>query len=143
MHMSATAKYEITQEDGRICVHAKGKTRAGLFTSAMHGLFAAMKPQHHEGEAPKNERSFSVEAESAEALLVKMLNEALEVSTERKETCDELKLSLITDKKVEGSFVGCEVTLFDQPIASATDHGLTVSKNEETGEWEATICFQQ
>ena len=131
------------EDEGKVCIKARGKTRAGLFTSAMMGLFNAMKPNHHEDGGQKNERSFSVEADTPEALLVNMLNEAIAVSTAHGETCEELKLNLITDTKAEGQFVGCSVSHFEQPVSAATDHELEVRKNEETGDWEADICFDE
>ncbi len=141
--MPAVPRYEIVpMEEGKVCIKARGKTRAGLFTSAMMGLFQAMGPRHHEGDVPKNERSFSIDAETPESLLVGLLNEAIAVSTAHGEVCEELKLDLITDTKVEGSFVGCSVAHFSQPVVAATDHNLEVRKNEETGDWEADICFE-
>jgi SHS2 domain-containing protein len=141
--MAAEPRYEIVpMEEGKVCIKARGKTRAGLFTSAMMGLFNAMKPARQEGEVPKNERKFSIEAETPEVLLVRLLNEAIVVSTAHGESCEELKLDLITDTKAEGLFVGCSVTNFGQPIVAATDHNLEVRKNEETGDWEADICFE-
>ncbi|MBD3251584.1 hypothetical protein GF380_03995 [Candidatus Uhrbacteria bacterium] len=140
--MPSEAKFEIEElEDGKICVLAKGKTRAGLFNSAMHGLFAAMKPEHHP-EGKKEPRTFSVSSDTPEALLVDMLNEALVLSTANREACEELKLDLITDKKAEGSFQGCEVTQFHRPILSALDHQLEIVKDPDTGEWSARICFE-
>jgi SHS2 domain-containing protein len=143
-HMPAEPRYEIVpMHEGKICIKARGKTRAGLFTSAMMGLFNAMSPALHQGEdAIKNERKFSVEAETPESLLVRLLNEAIAVSTAHGESCEELKLDLITDTKAEGSFVGCSASSFGKPVAAATDHELKVRKNEETGDWEADICFE-
>jgi SHS2 domain-containing protein len=139
-HMPAEPRYEIVPlEEGKVCIKARGKTRAGLFTSAMMGLFHTMQPVKPREDVQKNERPFSIEAETPEALLVRLLNEALVVSTAHNEA---LQLKLITDTKAEGSFVGCAVTHFGQPVVAATDHNLEVKKNEETGDWEADICFE-
>jgi SHS2 domain-containing protein len=135
----AEHKYEISKDGGQIAIKAFGKTRAGLFTCATHALFEAMGPVRHPEHIDRNERGFSVTAESPEILLAKLLNEVLKVSAEHQETCEELRLNLITDKKVEGAFVGCAVTHFDQPVIKAPHEAVVVSKNEQTGEWEAEI----
>lgn len=135
----AEHKYEISKENGQIYIKAFGKTRAGLFTCATHALFEAMGPVRHPENVERNEHGFSVEAESGEILLAKLLNEVLQVSAKHQQTCEELRLNLITDKKVEGAFVGCAITHFDQPIIQAPHEAVTVKKNEETGEWEAEI----
>lgn len=135
----ADHKYEISKEDGQIRIKAFGKTRAGLFTCATHALFEAMGPVRHPENADRTEHGFSVEAETPEVLLAKLLNQVLEVSSKHQQTCEELRLNLITDKKAEGAFVGCAVTHFDQPVIDTPHEAVSVKKNEETGEWEAEI----
>lgn len=135
----AEHKYEISKENGQIFIKAFGKTRAGLFTCATHALFQAMGPVRHPEHIDRNEHGFAVEADSAEVLLAKLLNEVLQVSAKHQETCEELRLNLITDKKAEGAFVGCAVTHFDQPVIQTPHEAVAVKKNEQTGEWEAEI----
>lgn len=137
--MSDAPKYQIVHEGDHVVITAYGKTRAGLFTAAMHALFEAMEPARHPENDAQNERTFSVEAESPEILLAKMLDNAIQVADQNSETCQELRLNLITNTKVEGSFMGCAVTHFAKPVTGTADEGLTVKKNETTGEWEAVI----
>lgn len=137
----AEHKYEISKENSQIHIKAFGKTRAGLFTCATHALFEAMGPVRHPDQVERNERGFAVEADTSEILLAKLLNEVLRVSATHQETCEELRLNLITDKKAEGAFVGCAVTHFDQPVIQAPHEAVSVKKNEETGEWEAVITI--
>lgn len=139
--MAAEPRFEIIPQGDVICIKARGKTRAGLFSSAVKGLFVAMRPQRNDEEAQKSERPFAVKADSTESLLFKLLNEAIIVSTVHQETCEEIKLDLITDTNAEGQFVGCALTDFNQQIVGVSDQRLDVKKDEETGEWEATICF--
>lgn len=139
----AEYKYEVSKEDGQIHIKAFGKTRAGLFTCATHALFEAMSPVRHPENIDRSERGFAVEAESPEILLAKLLNEVLSVSAKHQETCEELRLNLITDKKAEGAFVGCAVTHFDRPVIEAPHEAVVVRKNEQTGEWEADIRISE
>jgi SHS2 domain-containing protein len=143
MRMTSQPKFEIIPQGDGVCVKARGKTRAGLIASAMHGLFSAMKPVRPQEQAQKSEHPFAVEAATTEELLVRLLNEAIAVSREHGESCEELQFKLVTDTKAQGSFVGCAVTHFETPVAAAADRDLRVKKNEETGEWEAEICLER
>lgn len=139
----AEHKYEISKENGQIYIKAFGKTRAGLFTCATHALFEAMGPVRHPENVDRNEHGFAVEADDAEVLLAKLLNEALMVSAKHQETCEELRLNLITDKKVQGAFVGCAVTHFDQPVIQTPHEAVSVDRDMDTGEWVAEIRITQ
>ena len=140
--MSEERKYEISHEGDHVIIHAYGKTRAGLFTNATKALFEAVKPNVHEQhEDDKSQHVFTLEEESAEKLLARLMNEAILVASNQHEVCEDLKLSLITDTKAEGHFVGCRLIDMGHPVAAALEDGLSVSKNDETGEWEAVIRF--
>lgn len=131
--------YDISREGDSIVIRAHGKTRAGLFTAATHALFDVMQPNHRSDEPERHQHDFSFEAKTPEILLSNLLNEGIRVSNTHLETCEELKLDLITDKQVNGHFVGCGVTHFDKPIVSTDHEKIVISKNAETGEWETTI----
>jgi len=140
--MSSRQPYEFTEQDGKRCILARGRTRAGLFTSAMQGVFALMRPgQIHEG-VHRNERPFSFEAESPEHLLAGLMNEAITVADTHGETCEEIKFTLITDKKATGSFTNCGHTSFSSPAVSIRGEALQIKKNDITGDWEAVICLE-
>jgi SHS2 domain-containing protein len=132
-------RYTLEQEKGGIHIHAIGKTRAGLFTAASHALFEAMKPGKFVETAEQNQRDFHLQEATSEALLSKLMNEGLRVAKDYKEACQELRLNLITDTKLEGSFVGCEVTHFDHPVESSSASAISVAKDDMTGEWHADI----
>ncbi|MFA5129369.1 MAG: archease [Patescibacteria group bacterium] len=136
-------KYQIDRHEGYTVIHAQGKTRPGLFTAVSHALFEAMQPGKFIEDAPQNQRSFSFEDESSEALLAKMVDEGIRVASDHKEACQELRLNLITDKKVEGSFMACEVTHFDSPLKESDKASISVKKDEATGEWQAEIRISQ
>ncbi len=140
--MSSRQPYEFTQQEGKRCILARGRTRAGLFTSAMQGVFALMRPgQIHEG-TKRNERNFLFEAESPEHLLAGLMNEAISVADTHGETCEEIKFTLITDKKAVGSFTNCGHTTFEKPAVSIRGETLKITKNDVTGDWEAVICLE-
>lgn len=140
--MSEERNYTISHEGDHTIVHAYGKTRAGLFTNATKALFKAVRPNlHPQEEDEKSQHSFALEESTAEALLARLMNEAILVTANKQEVCEDLKLSLITDTKAEGHFVGCRLIDMEHPVSAAIEDGLRVFKNEETGEWEATIRF--
>jgi len=58
------------------------------------------------------------------------------------ETCEEVKFTLITDKKAEGAFTNCGQTTFSSPAVAIHGDKLNISKNDVTGEWEAVICLE-
>jgi SHS2 domain-containing protein len=134
--------YEFTEQEGKRCILARGRTRAGLFTSAMQGIFALMRPGRPAEHAEKVERPFAFEAESPEHLLARMMNEAIVVADTHGETCEEVKFTLITDKKAEGAFTNCGQTTFSSPAVAIHGDKLNISKNDVTGEWEAVICLE-
>ncbi len=137
--------YEILPHTGDLRVRLTGKTKAGLFQSALKGMFAAAGPRYVNDVEPENrviqERHFSVEGASAVDILVNLLNEAISLSDIHHESYEDIKFSLVTDAKAEGYFVDRAVRGFDTQIKAATHHNLSLQKREDTGEWEATVTF--
>ena len=134
--------YELVEQAGKRCILARGKTRAGLYASAMQGVFALMRPGKVHDDAKRIERQFGLEADSPEHLLARILNEAVAVADAHGETCEEIRFTLVTDKKAEGSFTHCGHTAFESPAMAIRGEGLKIAKNDVTGEWEAVICLE-
>lgn len=138
--------YDILPRTDGLQIRVFGKTKVGLFQSALKGLFAAAEPHFVNAIEPAdrllNERQFSVQGNSAEELLVNLLNEVIALSDANQESYEEFKFSLITDTKAEGYVVDRPVKGFDAKPIAATAQDLKLVKNEEKGEWEATIRFE-
>jgi SHS2 domain-containing protein len=130
------------EREGKRCIVARGRTRAGLYASAMQGVFALMRPGKIAEDTERVERPFGFEAETAEHLLARILNEAIAVADTHGETCEEVKFTLVTDKKAEGAFTNCGHTAFVAPAVAIHGEGLQIKKNDVTGEWEAVICLE-
>ncbi len=130
--------FEILRENGDVAVRAHAGTRAGLVIAALQGMFAVAEPQLTASEE-KSERPFSVEADDFPKLLVETLERARAVAAERGEAYDDIRFTLITDKKAEGMFVGRAASGSISTIKTVALRTIPVEKNEE-GEWEATIA---
>ena len=134
-----TSAYEILPHASDLKVKATGTTRAGFLVGAMRGMFATAGAKWVE-DAPEAERPFKITANDFETLLVDLLGSALAASAANSEAYEDIKFTLITDKKAEGAFVGRKVSGFKKRIMAAAKHDLAIAKNE-TGAWESTITF--
>lgn len=132
--------YELLPHTADVRVRVRASTRAGLIAASLQGMFAAAEPKL--GAAEETERPFSIDAPDFAQLLVGFLNDALQKAAANGETYEDVRISLITDKKLQGAFIGRPATGFATPIAAATDKELKVEKNEN-GEWETTITFEK
>lgn len=115
-------------------VFAAGSTRAGLYTAALQGWFAAPEQLAGDDDSPKVERLFKLEAGDAVALMKAILSEADRAAKEHGETYEDVSFTLVTDKKAEGAFVGHKGPA---PKCSLKDMS-PIEKNED-GEWVTTI----
>jgi len=129
--------FETLDKGGKKTVLAKATTRAGLATAALQGLGAIAGGKTSELDA-KIERPFSVVAVNFGALLATMLNSAAKNAAEHGESYDDVKFTLITEKKAEGAFVGRPSTGVTVPGDAHVAHDVT--KNE-AGEWETSVSF--
>lgn len=131
--------FEIVPTDGGFMVQATGITRAGLMTAALKGVFAPMEPQAEAGAMPQ-ERSFDVSVEDPNQLVRVFLEAALEAAKAHREAYDELRFSLITDKKAIGVFIGKSAT-FQATVTVAKEPAIEIKKND-VGAWETSIPLE-
>lgn len=124
--------------EGGKALRVRATTRAGLVTAALQGLMAAAKPRTAEIDE-KTERPFSVASDDFGKLLADLLSEAARASAEHKEAYEDIRFTLITDKKAEGAFVGRPAQGFGAP-PKGTRGPAEVAKNE-AGEWETTLTL--
>lgn len=101
-------------------------------------MFEAVKPEYVEG-SERVERKFSIMADSSEALLVDLLNEAVSLSDSFHEAYEEVVFESVTETEAEGAFMGRPVSAFEVQIKAVTHHNLEVVQSD--GKWEATITF--
>jgi hypothetical protein len=123
---------------GGSAIRVRATTRAGLVTAALQGLMAAASPRTSEIDE-KKERPFSVSAGDFGALLADLLTAAATAAIGNNEAYDDIRFTLITDKKAEGAFVGRPATGFKTAPAGAKVPP-EVAKNE-AGEWETTVAL--
>ena len=129
-------EFDLIGDDG---VKVRATTRAGLVTASVQGLMAAAGTRVSDNlDEPKLERNFSVSAADFNALLAQLLTMAAKSSVENKEAYEDVRFTLITDKKAEGALVGRPAKGFRMPVATLK-LSADVAKNEG-GEWETTIA---
>ncbi len=122
--------------EGGKAVRVRATTRAGLVTAAIQGLMASAKARTAEIDE-KTERPFAVASDDFGKLLAELLAAAARASQEHKEAYEDVRFTLITDKKAEGAFVGKPAEGFGS-LPKAPRGPAVVAKNE-AGEWETTL----
>lgn len=136
LYFRGMKEFDLIGDDG---VKVRATTRAGLVTAAVQGLMAAAGTRVSDSlDEPKLERTFSVSAADFNALLTQLLTTAAKSSVDNKEAYEDVRFTLITDKKAEGALVGRPAKGFRMPVASLK-LSADVAKNEG-GEWETTIA---
>lgn len=133
--------HELQPHKGGVDLLIKASTKAGLVGAALQGFAEAMGPQYAQDEetARITERPFKVEAEDFSSLLAALLREAHHQAVPAKESYDEARLALITDRKVTGELLGRQVTGFHHKAVKVRD-GFAVQRNEHN-EWQTTITL--
>ena len=133
-------------KDGATVVRVVATTRAGFMQAALEGMFAAaglnFAKMTEEGQPPATdkERHFSVQSADFTGLLAAFLNEALKAAMANKEAYAGLRLSLITDVKAEGEFLGQANAELPVKIKAVSCQEGGVHKNQ-LGYWEANIAL--
>ncbi len=136
-------RFDILPHAAKVAVKATASTKAGLLSASLQGMFAAAGPKFKIEDPVKDktfERPFSVTSKDFSSLLVDVLNAAVASASANRESYEDVSLSLITDTKAEGKFVGRAVSGFDKAIKAATHRDLNVQKNV-VGLWETVITF--
>lgn len=135
-------KFEVLPKGTALArIRVQASTRAGLLNAAVQGMFAAAQPDVNQDSDEKIERPFSVMADDAAELLAELLTVALVESAKHQEAFDDVRFTLVTDKKAEGAYIGKACKGYVSPIAAVVRAGLAMEKNEE-GEWVSEIAFR-
>jgi predicted acetyltransferase len=133
--------HELQPHQGGTDLLIKASTKAGLVGAALQGFAEAMGPQYAQDEetARITERPFKVEAEDFSSLLTALLRESHRQALPAKESYDEARLALITDRKITGELLGRQVTGFHHKAIKVRE-GFAVQRNEHN-EWQTTITL--
>lgn len=129
--------FEILPHAMGAAVRVLASTRVGLATAALQGVFTVAKGQVDTESDEKIERPFSVDASDFPGLLKGMLDQALAAAAKNGDVYDDVRFSLITEKQMDGAFIGKRCKGFATPITSIKG-GMTIAKNEAE-EWETTV----
>lgn len=122
--------------DGSV-VNASGATRPGLVIASIQGMNAALDIVP-DLDAEDVEHPFSFAANSFPELLQQFLVEAMKLAQTKKEAYLDVKLNLITDAKMDGSFVGKPAHVGKEFANVAIDGSI---QKGEDGFWRAKIRF--
>lgn len=120
-----------------LCFEVTADSFAALCAEALRVMTAWLGPVWGSAKA---ERSFRIEAPDRTALLVDLLNEALTLSQIHREAYDLLVIRSISDKFIEGSFVGKSITGARDEIKAVTYHGATVEERADRS-WVAILLM--
>jgi hypothetical protein len=131
-------KHELHHEGKTVVADLAASTKAGLMTSAVEALAAALEPAS--GPDKEVERPFSVEAADFPELLQTLAQAAIDTGIDKKEVYDGVRFSLITATKASGELLG-------RPIEGRGVHITTAQVKEQVtkddqGMWVAKITFQ-
>jgi len=132
------ADYKILPHIADVKIQAFGKTKKELFSNALKGMIAVLRPEIQETD--KRQRKIGVASADLNSLLADFLSETLYLIQTNKEVYDEVKFANFSDTKLEGELSGKSVARFGEDIKGVTYHDLKVKKNED-GIWEATVLF--
>lgn len=135
--------YELLPDGDDRRLHLRANTKAGLIGAAVQGFAEAMAPEYGEEDekAKVVERPFVVEADVFGELLARLLTAARDSAVEHDEAYDEIRLTLITDQRAEGDFLGRAVKSLGRPETKVSAPDTPIEKNE-AGEWETTLALE-
>jgi hypothetical protein len=130
-------KHELHHEGKKVLADLAASTKAGLMTSAIEALAAAMESSP--GPEKEVEREFTVEAAGFKELMEALVQNAIDTGIDKKEIYDGVRFSLITATKAVGELLG-------RPIESRGVHVTTAQVREdvvksEDGMWTTKIEF--
>jgi SHS2 domain-containing protein len=129
--------YSFLEHTADIRMDVQDGTFPGLFTQAMLGMFAFLRPLKGAKEARRR-----VEVRSADrtALLIDFLNEVLSLAQTHKESYDSIEFDKIVEHELGGWLRGNSVKSFGEDIKAVTYHEAVVEHRSKDG-WHARVIF--
>ncbi len=141
--------YELVPHTADLKMNAYGVTLEELFTNALRGMFASIKPHGphitYSGEEPKVTKYTAthkvvVRAPDRELLLVDFLSECLYLSDVHDEAYFDARFHTFNDTELEATIYGTQIDRFEVvEIKAVTYHELTIEKIDQV--WRATLVF--
>jgi len=131
--------YRFLEHTADVRMEVKGKDLKGLFSGAMAGMMAFLRPKVL-GEIVGVKRQISLSSPDATALLVDFLGEVLRLSQTNKEAYHKAVFHKLSENSLEAELFGVPVESFEDDIKAVTYHEAKVAKNEK-GEWQTLIVF--
>ncbi|HHE31797.1 MAG TPA: archease [Chlorobaculum parvum] len=129
--------YRQLEHTADLCFEVTAGSFAELLGEALRAMTEWIGP---EWGTEQVERPFRIDAPDRTAVLVDLLNEALTLSQIHREAYDALLIRSISDKFVEGSFVGKSITGARDEIKAVTYHGAKVEERAD-GSWIAMVLM--
>lgn len=120
-----------------LCFEVTAESFAELLGEALRAMTEWIGP---EWGTQQVERTFRIDAPDRTAVLVDLLNEALTLSQIHREAYDSLVIRSISDKFVDGSFVGKSISRARDEIKAVTYHGAKVEERAD-GSWIAIVLM--
>ena len=142
-------EYELVPHTADLKMHAYGVTFEELFTNALKGMFASIKPKSphitYTDEVPKvthytAEHTVVVRAPDRELLLIDFLSECLYLSDVHDEAYFDARFEDLAETELKAIIYGVSIEGFEVvEIKAVTYHDLVLEQIE--GIWRATIVF--
>ncbi len=119
-----------------VTLNLRANTKAGLTTAAIQGLMTAIEPKTGV-DRPPLERQFAVTGTSFPVTLEALLNTTLSSAIKNRERYDDIRISLITDTKIEGLLLDKSAAGFGRTPKKVSIMG-EIAKGED-GLWAVAI----
>lgn len=131
--------YKFLEHTADVRMLVKGKNSKELFSNALKGMFAFLKPKVIKN-TPITERKISLNSFDATALLIDFLNEVLTMANTFKEYYDKIIFEKLTENKLETKIFGKKVSSFQDDIKAVTYHEANINKTTD-GMLKTIIIF--
>ena len=112
-------------------------TLPGLFTQALLGMFAYLRPGKGRKEV---KRRVAISSPDRVALLVDFLNEALSLAQSHKEVYESVEFDKLVENELTGRLRGHSAKSFGEDIKAVTYHEAKIERVPKAG-WRARIIF--
>ncbi len=141
--------YELVPHTADLKMYAYGVTLQELFSNALKGMFASIKPKStsitYDGDIPlikkyTSQQKVVIRSPEQELLLVDFLSECLYLSDVHNEAYFEARFTTFSETELEGTIYGVSIDGFEVvEIKAVTYHELQLEQCE--GIWRATLVF--
>lgn len=136
-------RHEITTEGENVVLRIEANTKAGLVSAMLLALADSMGVLPKTEDVPMPditaERDFSAQGTDANSTLKAVLAKVLEEAGKNKEAHIDAKLTLVTDKKIEGQLVAVKTGLIEGNFSRIT--GFEGPEKQDDKIWHVKILL--